>query len=133
MSAVTSRDPLPSSAEAFSRAILCPATLRPEIFRPFVTLACRFIYLVYVYLCTYILASTKCSTWNTRTILQTMCSPLHQAALQLPWSCVRKRMRSGDRPGLQNRRVAGHPVTGGFDSHSLPPLLSIVYRRQLLG
>ena len=33
-----------------------------------------------------------------------------------------KRMRSGDRPGLQNRRAAGHPVTGGFDPHSLPPL-----------
>ena len=30
-------------------------------------------------------------------------------------------MRSGDRPGLQNRRVAGIPVTGGFDPHSLPP------------
>jgi hypothetical protein len=30
-------------------------------------------------------------------------------------------MRSGDRPGLQNRRAAGHPVTGGFDPHSLPP------------
>jgi cysteine synthase len=30
-------------------------------------------------------------------------------------------MRSGDRPGLQNRRAAGHPVIGGFDSHSLPP------------
>ena len=30
-------------------------------------------------------------------------------------------MRSGDRPGLQNRRVAGNPVTGGFDPHSLPP------------
>jgi hypothetical protein len=27
---------------------------------------------------------------------------------------------SGDRPGLQNRRVAGFPVTGGFD----PPLAS---------
>jgi hypothetical protein len=36
----------------------------------------------------------------------------------------RKRMRSGDRPGLQNRRAAGFPVTGGFDSHSLPPSLS---------
>jgi hypothetical protein len=35
-----------------------------------------------------------------------------------------KRMRSGDRPGLQNRRVAGNPVTGGFDPHSLPPALS---------
>src|SRR5205823_5495698 len=46
---------------------------------------------------------------------------MHQAALQLTLSCVRKRMRSGDRPGLQNRRVAGHPVTGGFDPHSLPP------------
>jgi hypothetical protein len=32
-------------------------------------------------------------------------------------------MRSGDRPGLQNRRVAGNPVTGGFDPHSLPPIL----------
>src|SRR5271166_2594421 len=30
-------------------------------------------------------------------------------------------MRSGDRPGLQNRRTAGLPVVGGFDSHSLPP------------
>jgi hypothetical protein len=30
-------------------------------------------------------------------------------------------MRSGDRPGLQNRRAAGYPVTGGFDPHSLPP------------
>ena len=35
-----------------------------------------------------------------------------------------KRMRSGDRPGLQNRRVAGNPVTGGFDPHSLPPVLN---------
>jgi len=33
-----------------------------------------------------------------------------------------KRMRSGDRPGLQNRRAAGNPATGGFDPHSLPPL-----------
>jgi hypothetical protein len=32
-------------------------------------------------------------------------------------------MRSGDRPGLQNRRAAGHPVTGGFDPHSLPPFI----------
>jgi hypothetical protein len=32
-------------------------------------------------------------------------------------------MRSGDRPGLQNRRVAGNPVTGGSDSHSLPPFI----------
>jgi hypothetical protein len=32
-------------------------------------------------------------------------------------------MRSGDRPGLQNRRVAGFPVAGGFDSHSLPPFV----------
>ncbi len=30
-------------------------------------------------------------------------------------------MRSGDRPGLQNRRAAGLPVAGGFDPHSLPP------------
>ena len=33
-------------------------------------------------------------------------------------------MRSGDRPGLQNRRVAGNPVTGGFDPHSLPPFFN---------
>ena len=32
-------------------------------------------------------------------------------------------MRSGDRPGLQNRREAGNPVTDGFDSHSLPPFV----------
>ena len=30
-------------------------------------------------------------------------------------------MRSGDRPGLQNRRAAGNPAAGGFDPHSLPP------------
>lgn len=30
-------------------------------------------------------------------------------------------MQSGDCHGLQNRRAAGHPVTGGFDPHSLPP------------
>src|SRR5271166_3827854 len=32
------------------------------------------------------------------------------AYLSITW----KRMRSGDRPGLQNRWVAGFPVTGGF-------------------
>jgi hypothetical protein len=32
-------------------------------------------------------------------------------------------MRSGDRPGLQNRRAAGLPVAGAFDSHTLPPLI----------
>lgn len=32
-------------------------------------------------------------------------------------------MRSGDRPGLQNRRAAGFPVAGGFDPHSLPPFV----------
>jgi hypothetical protein len=32
-------------------------------------------------------------------------------------------MRSGDRPGLQNRRVASSGVTGGFDPHSLPPFV----------
>jgi hypothetical protein len=30
-------------------------------------------------------------------------------------------MQSGDCPGLQNRRAAGHPVAGAFDSHTLPP------------
>ena len=34
----------------------------------------------------------------------------------------RKRMGSGDPPGLQNRRTAGFPVVGAFDSHTLPPL-----------
>jgi len=33
-------------------------------------------------------------------------------------------MRSGDRPGLQNRRVASDDVIGGFDPHSLPPFFS---------
>jgi hypothetical protein len=33
-------------------------------------------------------------------------------------------MRSGDRPGLQNRRMAGNPVIGGFDPHSLPPFFN---------
>src|SRR6266852_9647090 len=35
-----------------------------------------------------------------------------------------KRMRSGDRPGLQNRRAASFGVAGGFDSHSLPPVFN---------
>lgn len=39
-----------------------------------------------------------------------------------------KRMRSGDRPGLQNRRAAGHSVTDGFDSHSLPPYRAMFLR-----
>ena len=30
-------------------------------------------------------------------------------------------MGSGDPPGLQNRRAAGFPVAGAFDSHTLPP------------
>jgi hypothetical protein len=30
-------------------------------------------------------------------------------------------MGSGDPPGLQNRRAAGLPVAGVFDSHTLPP------------
>jgi hypothetical protein len=34
-----------------------------------------------------------------------------------------KRMWSGDHPGLQNRRAAGNPVTGAFDSHTLPPFI----------
>ena len=32
-------------------------------------------------------------------------------------------MRSGDRPGLQNRRSSSFGGDGGFDSHSLPPSL----------
>ena len=31
-------------------------------------------------------------------------------------------MGSGDSPGLQNRRAAGLPVAGAFDSHTLPPI-----------
>jgi len=34
-------------------------------------------------------------------------------------------MWSGDHPGLQNRRAAGLPVTGGFDPHSLPPFFNL--------
>ncbi len=33
-------------------------------------------------------------------------------------------MRSGDRPGLQNRRSLSRDSDDGFDSHSLPPILS---------
>jgi hypothetical protein len=42
-------------------------------------------------------------------------------------------MRSGDRPGLQNRRAAGNPVTGGFDPHSLPPLFEQAAPLQSMG
>jgi hypothetical protein len=35
-------------------------------------------------------------------------------------------MRSGDRPGLQNRRAASYGVAGGFDPHSLPPVFNNV-------
>ena len=34
-----------------------------------------------------------------------------------------KRRCPGGCPGFQNRRVAGFPVTGGFDPHSLPPFV----------
>jgi hypothetical protein len=36
-------------------------------------------------------------------------------------------MGSGDPPGLQNRRAAGLPVAGVFDSHTLPPMFPVVY------
>jgi hypothetical protein len=39
---------------------------------------------------------------------------------------LRKRMRSGDRPGLQNRRSLGFPGLGQFDSDSLPPILEML-------
>src|SRR5579862_3036157 len=42
-------------------------------------------------------------------------------------------MRSGDRPGLQNRRAAGSPVTGGFDPHSLPPSIFNPFSFERLG
>jgi hypothetical protein len=41
-------------------------------------------------------------------------------------------MRSGDRPGLQNRRAAGTPVAGGFDPHSLPPFFNNLRTRKSL-
>ena len=41
-------------------------------------------------------------------------------------------MWSGDHPGLQNRRAAGLPVTGGFDPHSLPPLFNNLQTRKSL-
>jgi hypothetical protein len=40
-------------------------------------------------------------------------------------------MRSGDRPGLQNRRSLSHDSDGGFDSHSLPPSVTATrFRRE---
>src|SRR5580692_10774603 len=48
------------------------------------------------------------------------CFGIRPGAQRLVW----KRMRSGDRPGLQNRRAAGLPVAGGFDPHSLPPFFN---------
>jgi len=35
-------------------------------------------------------------------------------------------MGSGDPPGLQNRRAAGLPVAGAFDSHTLPPIFFVL-------
>src|SRR5277367_4197731 len=56
------------------------------------------------------------------------------ALLPVPWAAAYmasgfrmeewKRMRSGDRPGLQNRRSLSCDSGGGFDSHSLPPLFN---------
>jgi len=40
-------------------------------------------------------------------------------------------MGSGDPPGLQNRRAAGLPVAGVFDSHTLPPFIfNDLYRNE---
>jgi integrase len=36
-------------------------------------------------------------------------------------------MGSGDPPGLQNRRAAGLPVAGAFDSHTLPPHFCLIF------
>jgi hypothetical protein len=41
-------------------------------------------------------------------------------------------MRSGDCPGLQNRRMASSGVIDGFDSHSLPPMKMQVLRLAVL-
>jgi hypothetical protein len=41
-------------------------------------------------------------------------------------------MGSGDPPGLQNRRAAGHPVAGAFDSHTLPPIFFLKWYRIFL-
>jgi hypothetical protein len=102
----------PSDAEAFS----------VPIFRPFVTLVCRIIY-HYMYRTAHInlryrIFHGEHFKANKRSSpMQPMCFAANIEAAS------RKRMRSGDRPGLQNRRVAGFPVTGGFDPHSLPPFV----------
>src|SRR5271165_1823157 len=41
-------------------------------------------------------------------------------------SPLRKRRGSGDSPGLQNRRLAPCGVNGAFDSHTLPPISSLL-------
>jgi hypothetical protein len=57
---------------------------------------------------------------DLRVVLRSLgCFGIRAEAQRLVW----KRMRSGDRPGLQNRRAAGFPVAGGFDPHSLPPFI----------
>ncbi len=42
-------------------------------------------------------------------------------------------MGSGDPPGLQNRRSAGLPVEGAFDSHTLPPFFNKLQTTKSLG
>ena len=46
-------------------------------------------------------------------------------AIRMLMNTIRKRMGSGDPPGLQNRRAAGLPVAGAFDSHTLPPMFTV--------
>ncbi len=52
------------------------------------------------------------------------------AAFPMPHRGTWKRMRSGDRPGLQNRRAASFGFAGGFDSHSLPPVCNNLQTRK---
>jgi hypothetical protein len=76
---------------------------------------------------THIISRTRCSARNTLTLQPVSAALVRSPRLQLPWMpqrAARKRMRSGDRPGLQNRRAAGNPAAGGFDPHSLPPFFN---------
>jgi hypothetical protein len=103
----------PSDAEAFS----------VPIFRPFVTLVCRII-CQYMYRTAHINLRYKIfhgehfKASKRSSPMQPMCFAANIEAAS------RKRMRSGDRPGLQNRRSSSFGGDGGFDSHSLPPFFN---------
>ena len=59
---------------------------------------------------------------NTDLLLVLFLKVLIRESPWLLFACeFRKRMGSGEPHGLQNRRAAGYPVAGAFDSHTLPP------------